>query len=601
MIFKNYLWPLVLLGAISSCSSSTPVSTPEIEDSVARKEAPEKSETPVIQPGPSNISASAFIDKTEEYGLAGISGTQFYAVDLNNNGHTDLVVLPDFFSVPDFYYFDPIKKKFIHDSVGALPAGLRASFLAFYDFDKDGVRDLVMATFNQRSAFEPSPALFFKGSLVNHKLVLTEVEQSLGVPGLPTSSLAILDFDLDGKLDIFLGNWVDNTKQLRRTIQDKLLKGREGLRFEDQTKILKGESEFDRGQNIYPNALPTAGATICDVDQNGLIDILTVSSGGESNRMWLNLNLQTTGQYFQDFAKESGYAHDEIGKWEPQSGGHSLFSLCTDYNNNGLMDIFISELTHSYDPESRDRSSVLSGSTFDFPPQFIRTPYEFDDGRASWTQAGRRGVFLDFNNDGLIDFLVDNSGFPPDTRMLVFQQNSDHSYEEKAAALGLDILNPSGTIVLDVNKDGRQDILTGQISVRDASIKQRVYLFENQIPREGRRSLRVFPKGTKGNAHALGAKIRLKSNQRSQTRMVSYSDGSTPSQNEEGISFGLDVNETPLQIEVTWPTPEARDRPLKALTRVYDLREKINFNEFIDLTVCENGSYRLGRKAKCPL
>ena len=593
MISKKIYAPL-FLGALLSCSSSEKAQTPVPPPA---QPAPVEKVQPV-DPGPTDKQANFFVDKTKDYGLEGVTGTHFYAVDLNNDGYTDLVVLPDNFSVPDFYFFNPELKKFVHDPRGPLPPGLRASFLSFYDFNKDGVRDLLMVTYNQRSAFEPSPPRLFKGTLKDKKYFLNEISNALNLPGLPTSSVVAFDFDLDGKLDLFFSHLVDNTKELRRVVHDRLLRGAKEFSFEDFTRILRGENELNRGQNIYPNARPTTGASICDVDQNGLPDILTSSSSGELNKMWLNLFDAKTGQGFQDFGAQTGFAQDEIGKWEPNAGGSTLFSLCTDYNNNGLIDLFVSELTHSYDAESRDRSSVLTGSTFDFPPQFIRTPYEFDDGRTSWTQAGRRGLFIDFNFDGLIDFVVDNSGFPPDTRLLAFQQFPDHSYQEQSAALGIDILNPSGSVVIDVNRDGRADLITGQVSVRDASIKPRIYVFENQIPRQGRRVMRFYPKGSRSNIHGLGAKLRFTSNQKVQTRFVSYSDGATPSQHEEGIFFGLDKGEIPEKLEVSWPSKDPNGKGLKPTKMTYSLKG-FTFSEFVEVSVCESGKLHRGRLAKC--
>lgn len=585
---------LLLLGALLSCSSR------EAKDPQTALIEPALTEAKPLftDPGPTLKSATSFIDKTNEYGLEGVTGSHFYAVDLNNDGYTDLVVLPDNFSVPDFYYFDKKSNKFIHDPRGPLPPGLRASFLSFYDFNNDGVRDLLMVTFNQRSAFEPSPPRLFQGSLVEGKYHLEDMPNALGLPGLPASSAVALDFDLDGQLDLFFSHLIDNTKELRRVVHDRLLRGKKDFVFEDFTRILRGEGEFNRGLNIHPNATATTGASVCDVDQNGLPDILTSSASGDLNKMWLNLAEANLGQGFQDFGKQTGFAQDEIGKWGPTAGGNTLFSLCTDYNNNGLIDIFVSELTHSYDPESRDRSSVLSGSTFNFPPQFIRTPYEFDDGRTSWTQAGRRGIFVDLNFDGLIDFVVDNSGFPPDTRLMAFQQFSNHAYEELSASLGLDILNPSGSIVIDLNRDGRPDLITGQVSVRDASIKPRLYVFENQIPRQGKRVMRFYPKGDRANIHALGAKLKLTTNQRTQMRFVSYTDGATPSQHEEGIFFGLDKDEEPQKIEVSWPSRDPNAKQPRAKKMIYSL-SGFSFKEFIEISVCESGKLHRGRLAKC--
>ena len=164
------------------------------------------------------------------------------------------------------------------------------------------------------------------------------------------------------------------------------------------------------------------------------------------------MNLVSKGQMsFKDYGTQSHFAHDNEGLLVPRGGGNSFYSACTDYNDDGIMDVIQGEIFHAYDSENRDRSSVLTGSQFGFPPKFLRTEYHMDDGNNSWTQGDRRGSWVDFNRDGYIDVLVDNSGFPPNSRLLLFEQLSHHGFADVARDLGVDILNPSGTVLIDVN------------------------------------------------------------------------------------------------------------------------------------------------------
>ena len=134
------------------------------------------------------------------------------------------------------------------------------------------------------------------------------------------------------------------------------------------------------------------------------------------------------------------------------------------------MDIFLGELSHSYDNESVDRSSILTGSKESFPPFFIRTEYLSHTQTEQWNQGDRRGVWLDYNLDGRIDLLVDNSGFPPHSRLVLFEQDKDHGFSNISTKAGLDIVNPTGTITLDINRDGAPDILTSQNNIRNSEI-----------------------------------------------------------------------------------------------------------------------------------
>jgi enediyne biosynthesis protein E4 len=578
------LIPLLSLILVMGCSSKR-LATPTQSADVVR--AP-------IEAGPTGDPQTfTFVDRTADYGLEGVEGVRFYAVDLNNNGFTDLVVLPDFYSIPDFYYFDPKTKKFIQDEDAQIAEGLRASFLGFYDLDRDGVLDVVVATLNQHNALTPVGLLFFKGSLDNGRIQFTPVPDALNAPPGPVASLTFLDYDLDGQLDLFVGHWFDMTQERRPPIADRLFRG-EGLKFHEDSARLVGEREFDRGLNTFVNARPTFASTLCDVDLNGYPDILTSSSAGHPNKMWLNLSGGARpGRLFRDYGAETGYSEDDLGKFQPLGGGFSFFSVCTDYNNNGLVDILMGELAHPYESESRDRSSFLTGSRFEFPPQFIRTEYHYDLEEPR-TQSDQRGIFVDLNRDGLIDIIVDNSGFPPSTRLISFIQNSDHSFEDKAEFLGLNIVNPAGTIVLDVNRDGRMDLLTGQLSTRDSRIQNRVYLFENVTPLDENRSLRLYLRGEKANPVGIGARVIVETELMRQMRFVSLQEGPQSSQNEEGLLFGLGESKKIKKVRVVWPYLQDGE----VLERTYELGIDLK-GHHQEFTLCDNGRSSLGRKKSC--
>lgn len=536
-------------------------------------------------------------DRTKAYGLEGERGTHFYAVDLTRNSYTDLVVLPDHHSVPVFYFYNPEKKKFIKQEPGILPTGLRASFLAFNDFNRDGIVDMMTATLNQKTALNPRPLEIYRGEWKDGRVVFQQRVKQFEYSEDPISTLVFLDFNLDGELDFFQGNWF-KTRALEspRPQHDRFYLGGDRFEFQEKSEILKAETQYDDDYKFFPNAKPTFSATLCDVDLNGYPDVLTSSSEGEADKMWLNLwNDNFNRRILEDYAEEAGYDQDQIGALVSRGGGHGLFSSCADYNNNGLIDIFKSELTHSYEAQERDRSSILTGKRFEFPPQFIRTPYEFERLESRWTHAAKRGRFVDLNFDGLLDLLVDNSGFPPYTRLMLFQQNSDHSFQDQAKALGLDLMNPSGSIIVDLNKDGRADIITGQVSIREERIKSRIYVFENQIPYEGRRILRVFPKGTRSHPEALGARLILTTDERQQQRFVKTTLGGTPSQHEAGVFFGLKKGEKVESLRVVWPYEESKQKPLEV---EYDL-SGLKFNQFLEVSVCEDGRRLKGREASC--
>ena len=552
---------------------------------------------------PPGTTSKLFEERSRQYGLEGVRGVRFYAIDFDRDGWTDLAILPDYFSTPEFYHFSPQTKRFERLGYSPLGEDTQGSFLNFADLDGDGSLDVLLGTLVQKSELTKKSLRIFRGSIKSGRLRYEEIPNPFSpnvrkrLLNFPLSSLSLLDFDLDGKLDLFLGGWFYHGPKGEVTnAPDILLKG-EGFKFQDTSSLLSNEDAS--------RAAPTFASATCDIDLDGYPDILTASSNGHPNKLWLNQQNtsdgQGSGRLFRDFGAESGYAQDHEGRLQLRGGGHSFFSSCADYNNDSLMDIFLGELFHAHDPKTVDLSSILTGKNLE-TPQFIRTPYTNDEQRR-WSQGDRRGVWLDYNVDGLTDLLVDNSGFPPRSRLVLFHQNPDHSYEDRAPRAGIDLVNPVGSITLDVNRDGRPDILVGQDRVRDARIRPRLYLFENAIPREGRRSVRFYLRGQTSNARGIGSLVTLETSKGKKRQWVEYHQGPQASQNQEGIQFGLAKGEAPLKVSVHWPywkgagrptvAGEARQRQPSEKT-VYSL-SRYKFRHFLSLTLHENGKTSLNK------
>jgi hypothetical protein len=550
----------------------------------------------VLVSGPSlKKTDKTFIDITKKIGLAGEKAVHLYAVDFNNDGATDLVTLPDYYSVPNFFVFNKKSKKF--KKILKFPSDKRfyASYLNFADFNSDGIQDMIVGTLNQKTELTKRPLRLYKGSIVNGNVKYTLAGKGLTSKKVkPSSAIILLDYDLDGSLDIFESNWYDQKQSTVKLVPDRILKGDKFI-FKDVSYLLTNEMKYSRSLNKFTNANPTFGASTCDVDENGYPDILTASSSGHKNRLWLNLyDSKHNDRVYKDYGDESGYAQDSYGDINIKGGGNTYYSICSDYNNDGFMDIVVGELSHSYSPEEKDRSSFLTGKHHKFPPEFIRTEYTQDEGRDNWSQADRRGVWLDYNNDGLIDLLVDNSGFPNLTRLILFKQYEDHAYDEVSKQHGIDILNPSGTIVLDYNRDGRMDIITGQTKLRNNKIKNRIYAFENRAKLKGNRSIRFYLKGEKANSDGLGSMVELITSTSKQKRWYELNSGSLPSQNEKGLHFGIPKNSRLKKVKVTWPVLKNKS-PLKVQ---YDL-SSIKLKKYLEYTLCESGKIKIGRKTSC--
>jgi hypothetical protein len=544
-------------------------------------------------PGPTaSKQNSNFLDFTEKWGLAGIKAISLYAVDFNGDGYTDLVSIPSYYGIAHFYQYDPIKKKF-KGVDSPLPKDVRASFLIFFDRNNDGLEDVIAGTLNQKTQLSLRPLRLFMATKTKNGVSYRERTKVFPKDNLPTASLGLIDFDLDGDLDLFQANWYKTVgNEQTRPLPDRLLLNDKGL-YKNVGNLLGGEYRQNKNRQ-YVNARPTFGASICDMNQDGYADILTSSSSGFGNKLWINLyNEKTKFREFVDYAPEFKTASDNQGAWSKTGGGNSFFSLCGDYNNDGIMDLVLGEQWHPYDSENRDRSSFLTGSSHTRSLKFIRTEFfKVGDEEARRSHSHRRGVWIDYNNDGLTDLLVDDSGHPPDSRLMLLEQHQDHSFSGVGKASGIDILNPSGTIVLDVDRDGRLDVISGQTTLRNDRIENRLYAFKNVSDVKGNNSVRFFLKGQKSNIHGIGSTVLLRAGSHKQRKWVSYSYGHMPSQNERGLHFGLGKR-TPDHVEVLWPGNKG-----KALVKKYSLKS-LKLKGHQDLTLCENGRMIKGRKGVC--
>jgi len=150
-------------------------------------------------------------------------------------------------------------------------------------------------------------------------------------------------------------------------------------------------------------------------------------------------------------------------------------------------------------------------------------------------------------------------------------------------------MNPSGIISIDLNGDGVMDFISGQSKVRAGEINTRIYVFENQYKRNGQGSIRFHLQGKKSNFHGISSTVILATNKTKRFSSVSYSYGSLPSQNEEGVYFAFN-KEVPTEVSVRWSfgTTDRLNR-ITPHVKNYDLRKFSGIGKHLELNLCEDG------------
>jgi hypothetical protein len=268
--------------------------------------------------------------------------------------------------------------------------------------------------------------------------------------------VAVLDFDNDGKLDIFFTNGakLPELKKTDSSFYNCLLKNLGNDVFEDVTSAagLTG-SDSDFGFGV------AAG----DYDNDGFTDLFVCNAG--RNRLYRNNGNGT----FSDVTRQAGLAD------KPRD----LLSVCAawlDYDNDGLLDLVVSHYTY-WDPYTDPRCITNSNrgpvDYYCHPKTVAAVPHtlyrnlgsKFVDvsekaGFASSKGKGMGIAIADFNHDGAPDVFIANDT----VRNFLYLNQKDGTFAESGLLLGV-AYNDAGAMVSgmgcdakDYNNDGWPDV-----------------------------------------------------------------------------------------------------------------------------------------------
>jgi hypothetical protein len=274
--------------------------------------------------------------------------------------------------------------------------------------------------------------------------------------------VGILDYDQDGKMDVFFTNGAKfpEMKKTDPSYYNCLLRNKGDGTFEDVTRAagLAGEG---LGFNF--------GVAVGDYDNDGYPDLFVCGAG--RNTLYHN-NRDGT---FTDVTESSG-----IGGKPPDT--LSVDAAWFDYDNDGLLDLFVSDYT-LWSPQTDIRCAAEDGERYCNPRRYVSVPHRLyrNLGNGKFTdvteQSGIGKVpgkgmgigIADFNQDGWQDVFVAN-----DTeRNFLFLNQGDGTFKEAGLQYGVAYNDDGSTVsamgcdVKDFDNDGWVDIfynnLVGQI------------------------------------------------------------------------------------------------------------------------------------------
>jgi hypothetical protein len=370
-----------------------------------------------------------------------------------------------------------------------------------------------------------------------------------GTPPAWSTAAAWLDFDRDGRVDLFVCNYVrwSPATDLFMTLDGKsksyatpeqyegdscrLYRNRHGSRFTDVTS----ES------GVFNPDGKSLGVAVADFNGDSWPD-LVVANDTERNFLYINDRDGT----FTDAAVGAGMGYDESGRARAGMGID-----VGDIRGSGNLSIAIGNF--SQEPLSL-YTQVGTGLFQDLAGRAGLT-------RRSLLQLTFGVAFVDLDLDGLPDLVTANGHIEPEINNVqqsvkfaqspqVFLNSGDGRFRDASDELGTEFNEPvvaRGVAYGDIDRDGDPDLL---ITVNGGPPR----LFRNDLPTATAYSLALQLRGRAPNLEALGAVVTVFSGDRVQRRMVRTGSSYLSHSDHWTLLFGLGDRTAVDSIAVRWPT-----------------------------------------------
>jgi hypothetical protein len=529
-----------------------------------------------------------FVNVAKDAGLAGKPAQRAVFVEIDGDGRVDCVL--DRRRV--YLQTEGAWKDVTDESKLNVPRP--ADTVAFGDVDNDGDMDCFSGRycdFERIDGKTGKPAVADDGQrslilLNDGKGHFAPVKDS-GVEKDPatTCAAAFVDYDADGKLDLFVGNWYRNYGATVECYPSRLYRGNGDGTFADVTEKMGLPMRREAGER--DSCRPVYGIAHGDWNNDGRQDLWVCSYG----RQW-NLLLENAGDRFVDRGAATTFDGDDdrTGEYpaeikrakEPEfrCNGNTFDCAIADVDNDGDLDCFLGEITHWWAGPSSDFSSILWNEGREKGFRFKRDAASIKrvhDGK-QWNQGDLHAAWLDADNDGLLDLAIASSDYPDRQELRLYRQKPDHSFEEVTKEAGFDWEGCGGISVADFDRDGDLDILAGQSFMRLPAerTKDRVpeaALFRNDIGNR-KKWVTLTLSGTAANRAAIGARVTVRAGGVTQMREVRGGEGHAGHQNPPELHFGLGDAAEIDEVVVRWPDKDGTTQNFKGVASAKRYRLK---------------------------
>jgi hypothetical protein len=437
-----------------------------------------------------------------------------------------------------------------------------ASAVTVGDYDNDGFDDLFITYYGQNVLYHNNGDGTF--SDVTDKAGLHQSAVRYG------SGCTWVDYDRDGRLDLFVANYLNTTLEKLPTPGQNADCNWKGVPVNCGPRGLppgfvqlfhnNGDRTFtdvsrSSGVSSASGAYPM-GVVAADYDNDGWPDVYVAC---DSTPSWLFRN-QHDGT-FREEGLERGVALSEDGLEQAGMG-----IGVGDYDLDGSLDIFKTHFA--------DDTNVLyhNDGNGNFDDVTIRAGLGVETRYVAWGT----GV-VDLDNDGFPDLFVATGSVYPEverrlpaypfrTPRLVFRNLGDGRFEELIEEAGSGVTAPHasrGCAFGDFDNDGDMDILV-------MNMNEPPSLLRNDVS-GGRHWLKVLLIGVQTNRSAIGARVVAEYGGRRQAQEVT-AQSSFYSANDRRLHFGLGA-ETSANLTIRWTNGTTEKIPNVSADELVIIRE----------------------------
>lgn len=476
--------------------------------------------------------ASGILHHHAQANLLG-GGTAF--IDFDGDGWLDIYMTGG--DQPDKLYRNLTQNQF-EDQSFLLPHNQtektdNTSAVAIGDLDNNGCDEIIITTYNKEAS-----NILLKNNCdgtfedISTSAGLLDATESIGV--------ALLDFDLDGLLDIYIINYVDSLAFL--TDESGEVIGYDHFCAPNYLYRNLGDLQFEEvGAELGAQGNGCALAIAPLVQEDGQQALYVANDFGE----FLKHNEYFLFDESQDTFLEQSV---ELGL------DVALFGMgiaVGDYDNDLDLDLYVTNMGDNVFMinENNDYTDQASG-------------YGIENGVTEDNRltTGWGTFFFDKDNDTDLDLFVAN-GYIPAASFLnnafidpsKLYENVNSRFIDVSEQEGVDFIGPNrGCIYGDTDRDGDLDILLTNIVPNGPVDYNSTYkLLEN---RDNSRNhfLDIQLKGISNNRNGFGTRLFLNHGGKKYMQYA-LSGGSHASQNSTMVHFGLGDSEMADSLEVLWP------------------------------------------------